>query len=227
MTSRGRIHVWTLCFTLLICLYSADPSPAADVMDEETWQDGPALFNKTREWILALPSLEVPFTQINRWTGWGDEAPDTARGVLYLERPCCFRLEYDEPAGHAIVCDGESLWTYVPELEQVIRTPVPEEGIGAGDLFLWLLRSAHPDSFAVLVDPPVYRLGVEPPAEIGWRELEILIDINDGSIAGYYYEDLQENRTAFQFAVFKTVPRGGREAFRFISPPGVEVVDVE
>lgn len=187
--------------------------------------DGDAVFAKTREWIRGLPSLQAPFIQINNWVGWSDDEPDTARGVLHLQRPCCFRLQYEDPPGHEVTCDGETLWTYVPDLEQVIRTPVPEEGVGAGDLFLWLIRSAGPDSLAHPVDPPIFRLGVDPPEDIGWEWLEILVDVEDGSVRGYAYEDLQRNRTSFSFLGFTPVARRGSDSFRFEPPPGVEVVD--
>lgn len=187
--------------------------------------DGVALFAKARQWIRELPSLEAPFVQVNRWVGWSDDEPDTARGTLHLQRPCCFRLAYTDPPDHEVTCNGETLWTYVPDLEQVIRTPVPEEGVGAGDLFLWLVRSATPDSLAHPVDPPIFRLGVDPPEDIGWVWLEILVDTEDGSIRGYSYEDLQENRTSFSFLGFKPVARVAASFFRFDPPPGVEVVD--
>ncbi|MBD3334352.1 MAG: hypothetical protein GF355_02450 [Candidatus Eisenbacteria bacterium] len=189
-------------------------------------RDGAELFQKVRAWILALPALEAPFIQVNHWTGWGESAPDTARGTLYLERPCCFQLDYSDPEGHLVTCDGESLWTYVPELSQVVRTPVPEAGVGAGDLFMWLVHAAEPDSAAYPVDPPIYRLGVEPPEAIGWRWLEIRVHAGDGSIQGYRYEDLQENETAFTFLEFDAAVRRGPEAFGFETPPGVEIVDV-
>jgi len=210
--------------TLIACLAAASLFLAAQAGRA---MDGEAVFETVRGWILEHPSLEAPFVQVNRWTGWSDAEPDTARGVLHLERPCCFRLDYTDPPGHEVVCDGETLWTYVPDLEQVIRTPVPEAGVGAGDLFLWLLRSARPDTTAIAEEPPIFRLGVEPPDDIGWRWLQIRVDMDSGSIAGYAYEDLQGNQTSFTFLEFTSVGRRGRESFRFRPPPGVavEVVD--
>lgn len=207
--------------TALLAAFLCPPPTCA----EPAPVDGRALFDKTRDWLRSLPSMEAGFVQVNRWVGWSEDEPDTARGTLYLQRPCCFRLEYEVPKGHEVVCDGEVLWTYVPDLEQVIRADVPEEGVGAGDLFLWLTGSAAPDSLAYPYEPPIFRLGVDPPGDIGWRWLEVLADVESGAVEGYSYEDVQGNRTSFRFTEFRAVPRRAKEAFRFEPPPGVEVVE--
>ncbi|MBI1846545.1 MAG: outer membrane lipoprotein chaperone LolA, partial [Candidatus Rokubacteria bacterium] len=42
-----------------------------------------------------------------------------AEGTVYLKRPGKMRWEYRSPAPQQIVSDGQSLWVYTPDLNQV------------------------------------------------------------------------------------------------------------
>jgi outer membrane lipoprotein-sorting protein len=186
---------------------------------------GQLVLERLQEWLRRHPSLEARFVQVNRWVGWGGE-PDTALGRMIVQQPCCFRLEYEVPPGHLLTCDGETLWNYVPDIPQVVRTAVPEEGTGAGDLFLWVLERARPDSLAEMGADSVARLGIEPPPDFGWQRAEIRVNMKNGAPVAYRYEDRQGNVTTFAFKELLAIPEKGPEAFRFTPPPGVEVVDV-
>lgn len=45
--------------------------------------------------------------------------PQISEGLLFIKRPGRFRWEYTEPAGQLVVCDGERIWMYDEDLEQV------------------------------------------------------------------------------------------------------------
>ena len=47
------------------------------------------------------------------------EEPQVSEGVLMIKRPGRFRWEYTSPTQQLVVCDGEKLWMYDPDLEQV------------------------------------------------------------------------------------------------------------
>jgi len=50
--------------------------------------------------------------------------PDESRGTLLLQRPGKFRWDYMQPYKQQIVGDGQRLWIYDVDLEQVIVKPM-------------------------------------------------------------------------------------------------------
>ena len=73
---------------------------------------------------------------------------DDARGTVYIARPGRFRWDYTEPYLQEIVGDGEKVWIYDSELEQVTVRPLDD---ALGDTPVMLLSSDEPveNSFEV------------------------------------------------------------------------------
>lgn len=68
-----------------------------------------------------LDSLQSSFTQT--LVDENGQTLETSSGVLYLKQPGKFHWAYKEPYEQKIISDGESLWVYDVDLEQVtIRT---------------------------------------------------------------------------------------------------------
>jgi len=65
------------------------------------------------------------------------EITDTASGTILVKRPGMMRWEYKEPEKQTIISDGDMLWMYRPEDNQVIIGKAPDffkDGKGAGFL---------------------------------------------------------------------------------------------
>jgi outer membrane lipoprotein carrier protein len=76
------------------------------------------------EQVLAgLSSVRAEFSQELHPADGG--AVEHAKGTFYLRRPGRFRWDYIDPK-QTIVCDGERLWLYDPDLEQVTVKRVRE-----------------------------------------------------------------------------------------------------
>ncbi|MEX0951375.1 MAG: outer membrane lipoprotein chaperone LolA, partial [Gammaproteobacteria bacterium] len=70
-----------------------------------------------RAFMDEVQSLQTEFTQ-----DLYDEAGtkiDSASGMLYLQRPGKFHWQYQQPYEQQILTDGETLWIYDSDLEQV------------------------------------------------------------------------------------------------------------
>ncbi len=91
--------------SLLLCVLFALPAPAAEV-DPAT---------RLEHALTALDSVRAEFTQ--DLVAADGTSTDHAAGTLYLKKPGRFRWDYATPK-QLIVCDGERLWLYDPELEQ-------------------------------------------------------------------------------------------------------------
>src|SRR3990172_476066 len=85
-----------------------------------------------------LADLKADFTQqaFNKSLGQTIKA----EGTVYLKRPGKMRWEYHAPAPQQIVSDGQSLWVYTPELNQVNVGEAPRALAGPAGRFLAGLR---------------------------------------------------------------------------------------
>lgn len=153
--------------------------------------------------------------------------PSFFKGMLYLERPNRFRLEYSEPQGHLQVCDGERVFTYVPENEQVLSTRLPPDG--RADLLGRILEESTPDpeiEKTELDGIPVEVLSLAPPEGLDLERVRLWTRSDSGAILQYELIELSGNQSTFRFLKTWSDPEIDPELFHFVAPPGVPVVEV-
>ncbi|GIX21604.1 MAG: hypothetical protein KatS3mg121_0387 [Gammaproteobacteria bacterium] len=95
----------------------------------------------------SLRSLEAEFVQ----TVFDDKMKviETARGRALLAKPGRFCWDYLEPYRQQIVADGERVWIYDPELEQVVVKPL-DRALGSAPIALLTGRGRIEDAFRVV-----------------------------------------------------------------------------
>ncbi len=81
-------------------------------------------------------SISAEFTQTVAQTD--GKLIEQSRGILKIKRPDKFSLQYTEPLEQQYISNGETLWIYDAELEQVTIKPLDE---GLGDSPAMLLSS--------------------------------------------------------------------------------------
>ncbi len=151
---------------------------------------------------------------------------ETSKGRIALSAPRLFRWEYATPYEQLIVADGEKVWVFDSDLDQVtVRPQGPEEQNsplaalvdparlerdfnvregGEADGLSWLLlspRDAEQASFSSA------RLGFSGQALV---RMEVV--------------DTLGQRTELVFSGWKRNPAFDRATFRFVPPAGVDVV---
>lgn len=152
---------------------------------------------------------------------------ETTQGRVALARPRQFRWEYAKPFPQLIVADGERVWVYDPDLEQVsVRAQGDEERQsplavliepgelerrfdlredGARDGFDWLALAAKTPSD----DAPLRS------ARLGF---------GDGQLRRMELRDALDQRTVIEFSGWQRNPDFAPDTFRFTPPPGTDVV---
>lgn len=153
-------------------------------------------------------------------------ATDRSEGRISLKAPRQFRWEYQQPYPQLIVADGDHLWLYDPDLEQVtVRVQSYEEQssplaalIDPGELdrqfvvseggqangLTWVdLKARKPEDSAVQA------------AKLGFSA--------DG-LASMVFEDQLGQRTEVRFSQWKRNGALPADLFRFTPPEGVDVV---
>jgi outer membrane lipoprotein-sorting protein len=179
------------------------------------------------ERMSSAAGLRAQFTQINRWAVL-DEA-DSASGVLTLVPPQRFRLEYANPPGHRVGCDGQHVWTFVPEERQVLRAAVSAT-TGWGDFFLRAFYEGADSLVTVAARRDGHRaarLILGPRPEWGVQSMEVTLDADRGVPLAYAYVDEEGNRYQFSFEEVSFPADLPDTLFHFVVPRGYELVDVD
>jgi outer membrane lipoprotein carrier protein len=178
---------------------------------------------RLERFLSGLDTMEAQFVQslINP----RGELVEESRGTLWLLRPGKFRLHYTNPYEQLYVADGDKLWMYDRDLEQVT---VKAQTDALGSTPALLLSSGDPleDSFTF----------TELGAHEGFQWLELkptAVDSNFDYVRLALEGDLlramemvdgfgQTTRLYFETVVRnRTIPD---DKFRFQPPPGVDVI---
>ncbi len=151
---------------------------------------------------------------------------ETSSGECLVERPGRFRWRYAEPYPQTIVSDGETLWIYDVDLEQVTVSEI-------GD--------APPDSPAALLGQDIdvaahYAITVDGAADDGlhWYTLapraaradfaRIALALGDGEVRAMRLYDNLGQVTAIAFRDVRRNAPVAADAFAFVPPSGVDVI---
>jgi len=150
---------------------------------------------------------------------------EASSGRLALARPNRFRWEYIEPFPQLIVADGERVWIFDPDLEQVtIRRQDDEEQ--RSPLSVLLDLSDLDRLYQVEELPPandLLWLGLAPrEADPAFRTVRLGLD--DSGLAVMELEDLLGQSTVMRFGDWLRNPAFEPDFFGFTPPPGTDVV---
>ncbi|MBA4070279.1 MAG: hypothetical protein C0497_00325 [Gemmatimonas sp.] len=158
--------------------------------------------------------------------------PRTSRGELMQRPPLRFAFRFTDPAGDAVVSDGEALWVYLPSTAKGQVLKLPREVGGAFDVVARLLANPG-DRAQVRVIPESERVGGEAvtvfaltpraagaPFEtakvwIGADQLVRQIEVVEPG-------GLRRRMRFINMRLGVTLPK---RAFVFDVPPGVRIVD--
>jgi outer membrane lipoprotein carrier protein len=155
----------------------------------------------------------------------GQDAIARSSGTLYLSRPSRFRWAYDQPAGQLVVADGDRVWLYDPELEQVSHQSQAEALRGTPAL---LLSDTGPieEQFEVSAEEPHQGLDwvlLQPRAENS-EIVKILVGFAGDQLADLEMLDHFGQLTRFRFRHVQRNPDLDPALFRYRPPPGLDIL---
>jgi outer membrane lipoprotein carrier protein len=151
---------------------------------------------------------------------------ETSSGDVQLKAPRQFRWEYRQPFVQQLVADGDHIWIYEPDMEQVtVRQQSLEE---------------HNSPLAMLIDPAElerqFTVAEDGKSEgLSWLLLtpkkpeeapfeRARLGFNPQGLARMELFDGLGQRTLMQFTGWKRNPEFAAGTFQFVPPPGVDVV---
>lgn len=150
--------------------------------------------------------------------------PQNSTGQFAFARPGKLRWAYEIPYKLLLVADGEKLWSFDADLNQVTVTKV-DKALGATpaalltgeslDKHFILAEAGIADGFEIVDATPKTADGTFARVRIGMRDnLPRLMEVRDNF----------GQTTTLLFTEFQPNPRLAKDAFRFVTPKGADVV---
>lgn len=202
----------TLLFAVLaLCGTQAHAGPADDAL---------------RRFVDGAQTLSARFEQTQK-----DEHGEVLAqrsGTFDLSRPGRFRWRYDLPYEQLMVCDGNKIWNYEPDLAQVTVRPADQVLKGTPAALL-AQRSRLGDAF--VVESGGQKEGAEvvrlkpSGGEVNSDFQSIELWLKNGVPQRMQFFDALGGNTDIRFSDIKTGVKLDAALFRFTPPKGTEVLD--
>ncbi|MGH8143837.1 MAG: outer membrane lipoprotein carrier protein LolA [Steroidobacteraceae bacterium] len=235
---------WVGVLMLASAVLAGGAAPAAGAAAATAAPDAPAAATVLDRYLDGLMSLRADFTQTV--TDAKGAQVEAGSGSLVVQRPGKFRWDYEPHAavggsggdsggsgdagadrrGQLLVADGENLWFYDRELEQVTVKPIDA---GLSSTPIMLLSGAAP---RLRANFDISAAGTHDGLD--WTDVKPRSDQADFNDAQLGFKSGQLVRMVFHNALGQTVrldfthsQRNGRidaAAFDFKAPPGVDVI---
>ena len=150
---------------------------------------------------------------------------DNAKGRLLLNRPGKFRWDYHEPTSQLIVSDGQQVWFYDRELEQVTVRNM-DEAIGSTPAVLLTSNRPLTESFVILdlgSQGTLAWVGLKPIAEdSGFTDIRLGFD--ESQLVMLEFVDGFGQITQIKLSNFQLNPVLDASEFRFEPPSGTDIL---
>lgn len=201
-----------LCLLLAwVPVYAAEPSTGSSKAELER------ILRDTQR-------MQGKFTQLV--ISEGGRRTEPAVGQFWIEKPGKFRWDYTSPYVQQIVSDGESVWFYDPDLEQVtVKPAASDDGVSP----LSIIGNERPLDDAFMVQEKG-RIDA-----IDWLELFPIVDqsnyqsihvgITDGKLVRMVLNDQFGQSTRLLFSGVDNESSIDAGIFTFQAPPGVDVFE--
>ncbi len=171
----------------------------------------------------STPAMKARFTQtvLDRK---GQKVQEVS-GIMQLQRPGKFRWDYEKPYVQLIVGDGQKIWLFDPELDQVTVRPL-DKMLGSSPAALLAGSQEIEKAFDLK--------GAGRQDELEW--VEAIPKAKDGSfdtvLLGFRGDELAEmelhdtfgQTTVIEFTRVERNPKLSPKAFIFVPPRGADVV---
>ena len=207
----------TAHFALTALLLSAQ-ADSADVLLEKVQKHYEGLQDYTADFVQTYTRVALSRTS-------------ESRGKLMLKKPGMMRWEYEKPDKKLWIADGQQLFVYDPEFEQVVIDKNFETARLSDSIsFLWG-EGKLKDTFTAKLgdgkevgapkDMPVLEL--TPKRDATYAKLVVVLDPKTGHVVESIIFETSGNKNHFKFKNLKINAGLKKELFTFTPPPGVDI----
>jgi len=177
----------------------------------------------------SIDELERYYTEVHGLSGnFVQETRDEtgrlierSEGTLAISRPNRFHWQYETPFEQDIIADGDNLWVYDQDLEQVTVRPL-EEVLGSGPAMMLSGELADLESqFEIGTDGDWITL---TPREGDWEMMGVRLLLSDGVPRTVVVLDGMGQENVLELKDLERNPGFAQGRFEFEPPAGVDVV---
>jgi outer membrane lipoprotein carrier protein len=176
-----------------------------------------------REFTREVQSARAAFTQTVT-------SPDGAKkkvssGQFEFARPNRFRFVYAKPFEQQIVADGQKVWLYDVDLNQVTVRPIGQ-ALGATPAALLAGVSMDKDfELSALPSKDGLEWAQALPRTREGTIQAIRVGFSGNALAALEIVDAFGQRSVLRFSALQTNPKIADDAFRFVPPKGVDLIE--
>lgn len=174
-----------------------------------------------------VQSMQAQFTQTVKSQGFDK---DTSKGLFRLLRPGRFRWDYDQPYKQEIIADGEKLWIYDMDMDQVIVKPL-NLVLGQTPAVLLSGTASLTDRFEIEDMPERHDLDLVwvllRPKDKDTSYEKLMLGFAKDDVKAMELVDNFGQVTLLQFSNVQRNPKIDPSVFQFQPPPGVDVIGDE
>ncbi len=183
--------------------------------------DSPKLALK--HFVDSVHTLQADFKQVQ--TDDKGRVVKSQSGQMWLSRPGKFRWSYEKPYKQLIVCDGQKIWVYDPDLKQVTVRPAKQALTGSPAALL-TERAALSAAFKLQdggSDNGLQVVRLIPKSRDGdFKSIEL--SLRGGVPARMVFHDQLGDTTDVTFSSIKVNASVAADIYTFKPPAGVDVV---
>lgn len=176
-----------------------------------------------RDFVAGARSAEGEFEQVV--TTQSGRRPQEASGSFAYARPGRFHWEYDRPYRQVLVGDGERLWSWDPDLNQVTVRTIGD-AVGATPAAILFGSGALEDSFELAEggehDGLAWAEARPKRTESGFESLRI--GLADGQLRRMEMRDHFGQTTVIRFVRLRANPALAADRFTFSPPAGADII---
>lgn len=148
-----------------------------------------------------------------------------ASGTFSILRPGLFKWNYTRPYKQTIVGDGNYVWLYDVDLQQITKTS-QSKALGSSPAAILSDKNALESNYTLKEDGSSngvdYVMATPKSSNSGYQYIRI--GFRGNALVSMNLKDGFGNQTAISFGSLNTKPRLSRGAFKFTPPAGVDVV---
>lgn len=148
-------------------------------------------------------------------------------GTVSFRKPGRMRWDFDEPEKQTIVSDGATVYSYDPDLNQVVETPLKDAlKASSATSFLLGMGSIDRDFKAEFANPPMPTglIDLKLDAKAGGYKIEIGLDPKTYNLITLTLTDQLGDVTTIDFTDIKNNVELADSMFTFKTPAGADIV---
>ncbi len=177
----------------------------------------------------AVTTLQARFEQLH--FSMTVSTPLRERGEFFLQKPDLMRWEYRDPQDKVFLYKAGVLEMYLPEDNQLTRSPVAEEALRSDIFGIFLGTMSFADAYVVEDSPfptdatRVRQVKLTPRTEGEFSHILLEIDETTWLLRRAIFLEWAGNKREFVFSRVRTGARLPAKTFTLEVPPGTEIID--